>query len=120
MRSETAVAHILKYKHNPNYLQSVEFDLNKINVSTDLEDFCFHVFGDYSQWQRHVVCLTLQDAATINSFIMRRLPGHIETAAAVDDKVDCKDPDLYSDEYLQSIHIPGMPPALLECKEGAR
>ncbi len=36
MRSETAVAHILKYKHNPNYLQSVEFDLNKINVSTDL------------------------------------------------------------------------------------
>ena len=38
MRSETAVAHILKYKHNPNYLQSVEFDLNKINVSTDLEE----------------------------------------------------------------------------------
>jgi glycerol-3-phosphate dehydrogenase (NAD(P)+) len=36
MRSETAVAHILKYKHNPSYLQSVEFDLNKINVSTDL------------------------------------------------------------------------------------
>ncbi len=36
MRSETAVTHILKYKHNPNYLQSVEFDLNKINVSTDL------------------------------------------------------------------------------------
>ncbi len=89
-------------------------------VSTDLDDFCFRVFGDYSQLQRHVVCLTLQDAATINSFVMRRLPGHIEIAAAVDDKVDCKDPDLYSDEYLQSLHIPGMPPALLECKEGAR
>lgn len=38
MRSETAVGHILKYRHNPNYLQSVEFDLNKINVSTDLEE----------------------------------------------------------------------------------
>jgi len=36
MRNEVAVAHILKYRHNPNYLQSVEFDLNKINVSTDL------------------------------------------------------------------------------------
>ena len=36
MRNEGAVAHILKYRHNPNYLQSVEFDLNKINVSTDL------------------------------------------------------------------------------------
>jgi glycerol-3-phosphate dehydrogenase (NAD(P)+) len=38
MRSENAVAHILKYRHNPNYLQSVEFDLNKINVSTDLQE----------------------------------------------------------------------------------
>lgn len=36
MRNEGAVGHILKYRHNPNYLQSVEFDLNKINVSSDL------------------------------------------------------------------------------------
>lgn len=38
MRNEGAVAHILKYRHNPNYLQSVEFDLNQINVSTNLEE----------------------------------------------------------------------------------
>lgn len=38
MRSEESVAHILKYRHNPKYLQSVEFDLNKINVSTDLQE----------------------------------------------------------------------------------
>ncbi|MBL4863198.1 MAG: NAD(P)H-dependent glycerol-3-phosphate dehydrogenase [Crocinitomicaceae bacterium] len=37
MRNDDAVAHILKFRHNPSYLQSVEFDLNKINVSTDLE-----------------------------------------------------------------------------------
>jgi len=37
MRNESAVGHIIKYRHNPNYLQSVEFDLNKINVSTDIE-----------------------------------------------------------------------------------
>lgn len=36
MRNDDAVKHILKFRHNPNYLQSVEFDLNKINVSTDL------------------------------------------------------------------------------------
>lgn len=36
MRNENAVNHILKYRHNPKYLQSVEFDLNKIQVSTDL------------------------------------------------------------------------------------
>lgn len=38
MRNEGAASHIIKYRHNPNYLQSVEFDLNKINVSTDLEE----------------------------------------------------------------------------------
>lgn len=36
VRNEAAVAHIIKFKHNPNYLQSVAFDLDKINVSTDL------------------------------------------------------------------------------------
>ena len=36
MRNEGAVAHILKFRHNPKYLQSVEFDLDKINVSTNL------------------------------------------------------------------------------------
>lgn len=38
MRNENSVDHILKYKHNPKYLQSVEFDLEKINVTTDLEE----------------------------------------------------------------------------------
>jgi glycerol-3-phosphate dehydrogenase (NAD(P)+) len=36
MRSEDAVEHIHNYKHNLRYLQSVEFDLSKIDVSTDL------------------------------------------------------------------------------------
>lgn len=37
MRNQEAVDHILKYKHNPKYLQSVEFDLSKIQVTTCLE-----------------------------------------------------------------------------------
>ena len=36
MRNEGAVGHLIKYQHNPNYLQSVEFNLDKINVSTNL------------------------------------------------------------------------------------
>ena len=38
MRNDDAVDHILKFKHNPNYLQSVEFDLSKIHVSSNLEE----------------------------------------------------------------------------------
>lgn len=36
MHNESSAAHIIKYRHNPKYLQSVEFDLERINVSTDL------------------------------------------------------------------------------------
>jgi glycerol-3-phosphate dehydrogenase (NAD(P)+) len=38
MRNEEAVKHLLAYKHNPHYLQSVEFDLNKIEVSSNLSE----------------------------------------------------------------------------------
>ena len=38
MRNEDAVQHLLNYRHNPHYLQSVEFDLNKIEVSSDLSE----------------------------------------------------------------------------------
>lgn len=38
MHNETSAAHILKFRHNPKYLQSVEFDLERINVSTDLDE----------------------------------------------------------------------------------
>jgi glycerol-3-phosphate dehydrogenase (NAD(P)+) len=37
LRSEEQVQHILTYKHNPKYLQSVEFDTSKLMVSSDLE-----------------------------------------------------------------------------------
>jgi glycerol-3-phosphate dehydrogenase (NAD(P)+) len=36
MRSEDAVNHITKFKHNPKYLQSVEFDTSKLTISTNL------------------------------------------------------------------------------------
>ena len=36
MRNENAVEHIKKYKKNPRYLQSVEFDTDKIDVTTDI------------------------------------------------------------------------------------
>jgi glycerol-3-phosphate dehydrogenase (NAD(P)+) len=37
MRNDDAVSHIQQFKHNPNYLQSVEFDLTKLSISSNLE-----------------------------------------------------------------------------------
>ena len=38
MHNESSASHILKYRHNPKYLQSVEFDLERINISTDIKE----------------------------------------------------------------------------------
>ena len=38
MINEASATHILKFRHNPKYLQSIEFDLNKVNVSTNLQE----------------------------------------------------------------------------------
>jgi glycerol-3-phosphate dehydrogenase (NAD(P)+) len=37
MRNEEAVSHIKNFKHNPRYLQSVQFDTSQLHISTNLE-----------------------------------------------------------------------------------
>ncbi|MCR4032791.1 MULTISPECIES: NAD(P)H-dependent glycerol-3-phosphate dehydrogenase [Flavobacterium] len=38
MRNESAIEHIQKYKHNPNYLSSVEFDINKLKLTSNINE----------------------------------------------------------------------------------
>ena len=38
MRNESAIEHIQKYKHNPNYLSSVEFDTNKLKLTSNINE----------------------------------------------------------------------------------
>lgn len=37
MRDEECIAHIKKFHHNPKYIQAIEFDVNKLNLSSDLQ-----------------------------------------------------------------------------------
>lgn len=38
MRNDSAIEHLQKYKHNPNYLSSVEFDINKLKLTSDINE----------------------------------------------------------------------------------
>ncbi|RED24699.1 glycerol-3-phosphate dehydrogenase (NAD(P)+) [Flavobacterium cutihirudinis] len=38
MRNDAAVEHIQKYKHNPNYLSSVEFDTKKLKLTNNINE----------------------------------------------------------------------------------
>ena len=38
MRNDLAISHIKKYKHNPNYLSSVELHTNKIHLTSNINE----------------------------------------------------------------------------------
>ena len=38
MRNDAAIEHIQKYKHNPNYLSSVEFDTSKLKLTNNINE----------------------------------------------------------------------------------
>ncbi|WP_339919162.1 NAD(P)H-dependent glycerol-3-phosphate dehydrogenase [uncultured Flavobacterium sp.] len=45
MRNEQAIEHIKTYKHNPNYLSSVEFDTKKLKLTSDINEAV--AYADY-------------------------------------------------------------------------
>jgi glycerol-3-phosphate dehydrogenase (NAD(P)+) len=45
MRNDAAIEHIKAYKHNPNYLSSVEFDNNKLKLTNDINEAV--AYADY-------------------------------------------------------------------------
>ena len=45
MRNESAIDHIKTQKHNPNYLSSVEFDINKLKLTSDINEAV--TYADY-------------------------------------------------------------------------
>lgn len=38
MRNQSAIEHLQSYKHNPNYLSSVEFDITKLKLTSDINE----------------------------------------------------------------------------------
>ncbi|OCB76390.1 glycerol-3-phosphate dehydrogenase [Flavobacterium piscis] len=45
MRNDAAIEHIQKYKHNPNYLSSVEFDTSKLKLTNNINEAV--AYADY-------------------------------------------------------------------------
>jgi glycerol-3-phosphate dehydrogenase (NAD(P)+) len=45
MRSESAIDHLKTERHNPNYLSSVEFDIKKLRLTSEINQAV--AFADY-------------------------------------------------------------------------
>jgi hypothetical protein len=93
------------------------------SVRSNLDDIINHVWADAAACttaQKAIVTLTLEDAAEVNARIIRSLPGDCITAHCTDTYMDCKEPDLYPEEFVRSLNISGVPPGILQLKVGAR
>lgn len=67
-----------------------------------------------------IMAFTLQTCQEVNNACMDAIPGEAFLAAAYDDTKDNRNPELYNDDYLASLPLHGVPPALLPLKIGAR
>jgi hypothetical protein len=102
--------------------------LDKVEVVADAvrhtaDDIIAHVWSDAASstaTPKAILTLTLDDAAVINRQIIGALPGNTIVATACDNYLDCKEPDLYPEEFVQSLQISGIPHGQLHLKVGAR
>jgi hypothetical protein len=128
---------VLKLLHNwrcqhPRWMQLLDdVGMGRINnieidaaaVRHSVEDIVAHVWADATSGTttpKAILTLTLDDAAVVNHKIISALPGDVMVANCYDTYLDCKEPDLYPEEFVQSLQISGVPPGQLELKVGAR
>ncbi len=93
------------------------------SASPTVEDVVQYVWSDASTGStqsKAVLTLTLEDAAAVNEQVIRNLPGDGTIALSNDTYMDCKEPDLYPEEFVRSLKISGVAPGQLHLKVGAR
>ena len=79
------------------------------------------VYGDNNAKQGHqILALTLETCKMINTLCLGRLPGLLHEHYAADTYVDCRDPDGFPTDYVESLEMHGAPPFTLGLKLGAR
>jgi ATP-dependent DNA helicase PIF1 len=86
----------------------------------DVVQFVWHDAASCTSESKGVLTLTLEDAAAVNVMVISQLPGDGTIALSCDTFVDCKEPDLYPEEFVRSLKISGVAPGQLDLKVGAR
>lgn len=102
-------------------IEKVEIDVAAVRNTVD--EIVAHVWDDAASCPttpKAILTLTLDDAAAVNRKIISMLPGDVIVATCWDTYLDCKEPDLYPEEFVQSLQISGVPPGQLDLKIGAR
>jgi hypothetical protein len=78
------------------------------------------VYGHSWDNAHQILALTLETCAVVNDLCLAKLPGSMTCIPASDRYVDCRDPDDFPQDYVESLDMKGAPPWLLKFKVGAK
>lgn len=101
-----------------------QIDVPPSSTVASLDDVIDSVYGQDALLDTNnnnmILAFTLDQCAIINDKVLERIPGDVNFVVASDDLAECRSPDEYPVEYVQSLHFPGVPPANLPLKINAR
>jgi hypothetical protein len=101
-----------------------QIDVPTTSIVADVDSVIHRVYGDAitdrCNDRNMILAFTLEQCATVNDAVLAKIPGESRFSAAIDDLSACRQPDEYPSEYVQSLHIPRVPPAFLTLKIHAR
>ncbi len=78
------------------------------------------VYGDTWDCAHQILALTLETCAEVNALCFAQLPGTLTQIPASDNYIDCRDPDDFPHDYIESLDMKGAPPWMLQFKIGAK
>jgi hypothetical protein len=78
------------------------------------------VYGSAFDKTNQILALTLETCAEVNKMCIARLPGDAVECPAMDTYVDCTCRDAYPSDYIESLHMNGAPPFMLQLKLGGK
>lgn len=87
---------------------------------TSYADLIDAVYGDTWESSHQILALTLETCAAVNGMCFEKLPGVLTCVPASDKYIDCKDPDDFPHDYVESLDMRGAPPWMLKMKVGAK
>jgi hypothetical protein len=101
-----------------------DINVPQSSITESIEDLIDRVFGIDICTSNHdknmILAFTLDQCSIINDAVMSRFPGAPEYRVATDDLSECRQPDEYPQEYVSSMNIHGVPPAVLPLQINAR
>jgi ATP-dependent DNA helicase PIF1 len=87
---------------------------------TSYADLIEAVYGNEWHSAHQILALTLETCGVVNDLCFGKLPGALIRMPASDQYVDCRDPDDFPHDYIESLDMKDALPWMLHFKVGAK